>query len=146
MKCSVLRHPGARPLFALIVGAAIVAASSTVSMTGSAREAFDSRYRCRIIAMLAEIHRNGPVDTSRNRFITLSERASADRYTQCIFIERDTAMYCEASSDAYHTTDRDGVRDVPLPNVIATMHRLGFRQENSRRTSPKELSSGLCRT
>lgn len=96
--------------------------------------------------MLAEIHRNGPIDTSRNRFITLSERDSADRYTQCIFIERDTAMYYEASSGAYHTTDQDGVRDVPRPNVIATMHRLRSARKTPARTSPKELSSGLYRT
>ncbi len=60
----MLHHQGARPAVALIVAAAIVAAPSTVSMADPARDAFDPRRRCRVIAMLAEIHRNGPVDMS----------------------------------------------------------------------------------
>ncbi len=139
-------HEGARPVMVLIVGAAIVAASLAVSVAGPARDAFESRHRCRLVAVLAEIHRKGPVDTSRGRFITLSQRDSADRYTQCIFVERDTAMYREASSGAYRTPARDAVRHIPLPNLIETMHRLGFRQEAPSGTSPRELPSALERT
>lgn len=134
-----------RPMGGRIAGAAVVVACLSfagIATADPARDAFVSRHRCRVVAQLTEIHRRGPVETSHNRFIVLSLRDFPERYTQCIFFERDTAMSCEASSGAYLADAQDAARYVPRPDVIETLHRLGFRQKNRSENFSREVELG----
>ena len=67
----------------------------------SPREAFFLQHRCEVVARLERIHRRGPVETSRDRFIVVALRDRPMNSVQCIFQPFDTEMLCEASSGAY---------------------------------------------
>lgn len=70
----------------------------------SPRGAFIRQHRCEVVARLDAIHRRGPVETSRDRFIVVALRDRPMHYVQCIFQPFDTVMLCEASSGAYGKT------------------------------------------
>ena len=101
-----------------------------------------ARYRCPVVAVLKEIHRKGPVGTSRNRFVSLTMTGLFQRYVQCIFVESDTAMFCEASSGAYGTNSFSLVRFEPTEETRNTLHRLGFVQENFKENFSQMVALG----
>lgn len=125
---------------------AVLAAVALTSVPGGAqaspRSAFMARYRCPLVAALQEIHRTGPVETSRNRFVSLAMTGLFQRYVQCIFIDDDTAMFCEASSGAYGTGKFSLVRFVPTEETQNTLNGLGFTQDDPEKNFSQTVPLG----
>ncbi len=77
-------------------------------------------------ARLETIHRRGPPDTSRNRFIVVALRDQPHRYVQCIFQDRDRQMLCEAAPGAYGPSGGDRLQlDA---DALAALKTLAFVQ------------------
>lgn len=104
------------------------------------RVRFTARHRCAIVERLDLIHRRGPVEESRNRFIVIALRDQPQRYVQCIFEDRDTRMFCEASSGAYGPT---GPERLQLnPSELAALRTLGFIQDNPNENFARSIELG----
>lgn len=108
----------------------------------SQRAAFIAQHRCPVVSALNEIHRRGPVQTSHNRFLSLTIRDHVQRYVQCIFIDRDTSMYCEAASGAYYDERSAPYRYVPTAERKEAMLRLGYRQESPTENFSRTVALG----
>jgi len=108
----------------------------------SPREAFFRRHRCKIVARLDAIHRRGPIETSRDRFIVVALRDEPMHYVQCIFQPYDTAMLCEASSGAYGP----GAPGKPAfqlhPQSQAELHALHYVQTDARENFARTVILG----
>ncbi|MCJ2013695.1 TY-Chap domain-containing protein [Methylobacterium sp. J-076] len=126
------------PASAALIGAGMQPAAADAMQ----HAAFMAKYRCPVVAVLTEIHLRGPVGRSWNRFLSLSLRGVAQSYVQCMFIERDTAMYCEASSGAYGPATDQPFHLVPPEEARAALHRLGYRQNDPSRNYERILPLG----
>ncbi len=125
-------------VFALALGMA----AAPMGAQASPRSAFLARYRCPLVALLEDIHRSGPIETSRNRFVSLAMTGLFQRYVQCIFVERDTAMVCEASSAAYGIGQFSRVRFVPTEETQNTLRQLGFAQDDPKKNYSQMVPLG----
>ncbi|MEE7449772.1 hypothetical protein MRF4_19220 [Methylobacterium radiotolerans] len=86
------------------------------------RAPFVREHRCAIAERLDAIHRRGPVDVSRDRFVVVAPRGQTQRYVQCIFQDRDTRMLCEAASGAYGPPGRRRLRlDAAARQALAAL-------------------------
>jgi hypothetical protein len=86
------------------------------------RAPFIREHRCAVVERLDAIHRRGPVDVSRDRFIVVAPHGQAQRYVQCIFQDRDTRMFCEAASGAYGPPGRRRLRlDATARQALAAL-------------------------
>ncbi|XYD10642.1 hypothetical protein R1A27_09355 [Methylobacterium sp. NMS12] len=81
--------------------ATLVLAATSALAAPDSRAQFIRENRCAVAERLDAIHRHGPVDVSRDRFIVVALHGQEQRYVQCIFQDRDTRMFCEAASGAY---------------------------------------------
>ncbi|MCJ2142026.1 hypothetical protein [Methylobacterium sp. E-066] len=94
------------------------------------------------MARLDAIHRRGPIETSRDRFIVVALRDRPMHYVQCIFQPFDTAMLCEASSGAYGP----GAPGQPAfqlhPRSQAALHALHFVQADARENFSRTVILG----
>jgi len=63
--------------------------------------AFLTTYRCTVIERLQIIHDNR--ERKMHRFLILALRFRPQNYVQCLFLDGDTRMLCEASSGFYAT-------------------------------------------
>ena len=73
----------------------VLAPGSDANAASSGLDAFVRTYRCPLLAALEAIHAH-PM-TPLDRFITLSVDAH-QRYVQCLFLDNDRQILCEASS------------------------------------------------
>lgn len=103
---------------------------------------FAAMHRCPVEAILTAIHRRGPVGTSRQRFIVLSLPDTPQHYVQCIFIERDTAMGCEASSGAYGPKEGEPGHFAPSSAARAALARLGYRLDDPAENFTRTIALG----
>jgi hypothetical protein len=99
-------------------------------------------HRCPVEAILKDIHRRGPVTTSRGRFIVLSLPHAPQHYVQCIFIERDTAMGCEASSGAYGPKKGETDHFAPSQETRAALERLGYSLDDPAENYTRTVALG----
>lgn len=120
-----------------------IAISTSLPAVASQRTDFIARHRCAIVSALNEIHSRGPVETSHNRFLILKIRQKFQRYVQCIFIDRDTSMYCEAASGAYYAKREAPYRYVPTLKTEEALHRLGYRQEAPTENFSRTVALGV---
>ncbi len=108
----------------------------------AARAIFVAMHRCPVEAILRDIHRRGPVTTSRDRFIVLSLSNAPQHYVQCIFIERDTAMGCEASSGAYGPKQGESGHFALSRETRAALARLGFSLDDPAENYTRTIALG----
>ncbi|MEZ5826910.1 MAG: hypothetical protein R3D30_07310 [Hyphomicrobiales bacterium] len=86
-------------------------------------------YRCAVVERLQMIHDNR--DRKRDRFIVLAMRLRPQSYVQCIFLDGDRRVLCEASSGFYATPAVQD-RSYRLPEYrVAALARLGFSTDDS---------------
>ena len=62
-------------------------------------QAFIDTYQCALINQLTLIHSN--TSRTQDRFLVLTLARHTQKYVQCIFLDQDTRMLCEASSGSY---------------------------------------------
>ena len=84
------------------------------------------------MARLDAIHRRGPIETSRDRFIVVGLRDQPMHYVQCIFEPYDTEMLCEASSGAYGPSASGQPAFQLHARSRAALHALHFIQADAR--------------
>lgn len=129
LACAVLTMVAASPL----------AAASLDSPT-AARARFIARHRCAVVERLDGLHRRGGVDDSHDRFIIVALHGEPQHYVQCIFHDRDTRMFCEASSGAYGPT---GAGQLRLgPSEQAALRALGYVQASLRDNFARDIGIG----
>ncbi|MCJ2090434.1 hypothetical protein MKK88_31305 [Methylobacterium sp. E-005] len=116
-----------------------LAAAEDGGMAAS-RSRFIAQYRCALAARLEEMHRRGPVEESRGRFIILALRDEPQRYVQCLFHDRDTRMLCEASSGAYGPTGKGRLHLEPAAR--SALRALGYVQASPRESFAREVELG----
>lgn len=91
--------------------------------------AFLLTYRCGVVERLSQIHENRKTDV--DRYFILSLKASPQSYVQCIFLDNDTRMLCEASSGYYATPEVQDRAVFLRPESVAALARLGFATDDS---------------
>jgi len=115
-------------------------AAAELGDTAATRARFIAQHRCALVERLQAMHRRGPVEESRDRFISVALRDEPQRYVQCIFHDRDAWMFCEASSGAYGPTGRDRLR--LGPSERAALNALGYIQANAGENFAREVELG----
>lgn len=91
--------------------------------------AFIATYRCAVVERLEVIHVNRERDT--DRFLILALKASPQSYVQCLFLDGDSRMLCEASSGFYAQLPVENRRFRMSPEGLAALARLGFSTDDS---------------
>jgi hypothetical protein len=111
---------------ALVAAALLIAGATPVQAADvpPTLQALADTYRCDIIDRLTRIA-DGDSSTSRNRYILLFPVSRPGAYVQCIFVESDTEILCEAASGAYGPRRPDGTPDPP-PGDRARLAALGY--------------------
>lgn len=107
------------------IAATILAAAPAGAASGpSTLHELAAAYRCHILERLHRIH-DGDRTTSRDRFIALYPDGRPDAYVQCIFLERDTKLLCEAASGAYRLKAGEAGPATPAGDM-GRLRSLGF--------------------
>ena len=108
----------------------------------AARDRFVAQHLCAVRTLLTRIHENGPRNTSRNRFLVVAMRGYGQNYVQCIFIDEDRRMLCEASSGVHRYTADSDIRLRQEPRSVAALMALGFAQPDARANFAREVELG----
>jgi len=87
------------------------------------RDTFVAGYRCDVAQRLAQIkaHAEGP-----DRFLVLELPSRLNHYVQCIFIDHDHSMLCEASSGFYAQKPGQPRRMRLSRPALEALRQLGF--------------------
>lgn len=124
----------------VLVAAALPLVAPDAGLASAAGESFVRRHRCAVVARLDAIHRRGPVDQSRDRFIVVSLRDQPQHYVQCMFGDRDSRMFCEAASGAYGAAGESGLR--LGASAREALRALRFVQDNPRENYARTIDLG----
>jgi hypothetical protein len=93
-------------------------------------EAFRSKFRCDVLERLAYIHMHGD-RAGPDRFIVVAVEGYPQAYVQCIFIDGDTKMLCEASSGYFAQLPGKQRRFRIKPRGVHILEELGFSIDDS---------------
>src|SRR6266545_706778 len=105
---------------ALTVATAALAQSSELRM-------FLATYRCAVVERLELIYQH---PAPRDRFLALALSNGPRGYVQCIFLEDNTKMLCEAESGYYADLPGRPRSFRVTPQGLAALARLGFSTED----------------
>lgn len=86
--------------------------------------------RCAVLERLAYIHTHGDV-AGPNRFLILAIKNFPQRYVQCLFLEGDSKILCEASSGFYFNKPDEPRQLTVKPHKEEILGRLGFSTDVS---------------
>jgi hypothetical protein len=119
----------------LVVGAVaivcmVAAADAAAAERPTGLQAFINTYRCAVIERLQLIHLNRAHET--DRFLVLALRRNQEMYVQCLFMDDDRQMLCEASSGFYAQLPGEPRRFRVTPQGLGALARLGFSTDDSR--------------
>jgi len=91
-----------------------------------------SVYRCEVVHRLEQIYAAANPRSDRDRFIAVIVPGHPHGYVQCIFHDKQSRLYCEASSGFYY--GREGApRTFYQPSqTIDALARLGFDTDDSK--------------
>lgn len=112
-----------------IVGVTIAGSGTVFARDDAAQQAFVEKHLCAVMSRL-ELVRTAKAIAGRpkhkNRYLIASPAFIRDRYVQCIFIEGENRMLCEAASGAY--AERRGIprHSVISGEGVADLAELGF--------------------
>lgn len=89
-------------------------------------------YRCPLVDRLERIYEFGDHNSHRDRFIAVTAPRHRHGYVQCMFAERRSLLYCEASSGFYY--DKEGAPRTQwlARDKIEALSRLGFSTDDSK--------------
>lgn len=107
---------------------ALLLASAAHGQEPDRLAAFLATHHCEIVGRLGQIHAS---PDRKARYIILSDKDQPEHYVQCLFIEGDTRMLCEAASGFYLTkTGEDRIKLIP-PQGLAALEDLGFSKDDA---------------
>ena len=110
------------------MAAAMVApASPAAAASASDLTAFLAAYRCELVERLRMIHAD-PAPDARHLIIYLLDAPRA--YVQCLFVENDSKILCEAKSELYRQKAGEPRRFRMTPQSLAALARLGFSTDD----------------
>ncbi len=107
---------------------------------------FLETHRCEVVRRLEQVHntkRPTGKPHSKNRYLILSPAASRDRYVQCIFIENDARMLCEAASGAFATHLGENAALILPPAEALALQELGFVSSSQHRNLRRFVATGV---
>jgi hypothetical protein len=113
----------------LCFGVAIALPRSAMADDSRGLREFLEANHCQVLSRLHQIYttvRKPRKPQLKNRYLTLSPVSSAHQYVQCIFIEGETRMYCEAASGLFWARQGGNELDVISATGRATLVRQGF--------------------
>jgi hypothetical protein len=90
---------------------------------------FLSTYRCAVAERLAIIHANR--DRDLDRFLIIALKFIPENYVQCLFLDGDRRMLCEASSGFHAQLPGESQLQGATPGGLAALARLGFSTDGS---------------
>jgi hypothetical protein len=93
-------------------------------------QAFINTYRCAVVERLQLIHLNRAHET--DRFLVLALRRNQEMYVQCLFMDDDRQMLCEAASGFYAQRPGEPRRFRVAPQGLSALALLGFSTDDSR--------------
>lgn len=88
-------------------------------------------YRCDVVKRLEQIYVTGDPASDRDRFIAVTVPSHPHGYVQCIFHDKQTGLYCEASSGFYYAKASEP-RFHQSPATIAALAQMGFDTDDSK--------------
>jgi hypothetical protein len=125
-------------LIARIIAMLFAPVLLAVLMTGpvladsrTAEQQFVDEYKCELVVRLEQIRssRLPGRPLRKNRYIILTPSADQDRFVQCIFVEGDRRLLCEAASGFYAEKRGRARSSVAGPTAITALRELGFDTE-----------------
>lgn len=108
--------------------AAVLCSSAALSEEADHLRAFLASYRCEIVGRLGQIRAS--LD-NKARYIILSDESRPEHYVQCLFIDGDKRMMCEAASGFYRTKPGEERVKLVSPQGLSALKRLGFSGEDT---------------
>ncbi|WP_158817101.1 hypothetical protein [Methylocapsa sp. S129] len=79
----------------VLAGALVLAASSVVAASSTDLSAFLAAYRCDVVERLKMIHADR---APKSRYLVIGLLGAQRGYVQCLFVEDDHRLLCEAES------------------------------------------------
>ena len=128
----------ARAVLLMTVTSPLAAADFGGAATSRAR--FIARHRCALVERLETMHLRGLVEDSRDRFLIVTLRGAPQRDVQCIFHDRDTRMFREASSGTHGPTGEGWLQLGPTKR--AALNALGYVQASPRENFARDVAIG----
>lgn len=122
------------------IALAVLAGPASADGAAPSLRALSRAFRCEIVDRLTRIAA-GDSATSKGRFIAISPTSRPDAYVQCIFVEHEAALFCEAASGAYDPRDAEGRRGLP-PGDPARLAELGFTAESPDKNLARRVPLG----
>lgn len=86
-------------------------------------------YRCSVVERLMAIHRVQPREM--HRFMILGVPHIENGYVQCLMLEDDTRVLCEASSGFWLGPEGEPPRSILAPDRVEALGALGFSTDGS---------------
>lgn len=92
-------------------------------------DAYLEEYRCDVLVRLLAIHSVQP--RGEDRFLILGLKHHPHAYVQCLMLENDTQVLCEAASGYWSVPDGVAAISVVPPDRIEALGALGFSTDGS---------------
>jgi hypothetical protein len=108
---------------AMLAAAGPVAAGSSTDLA-----AFLAAYRCDVVERLQMIHAD---PTPKKRYLVIGLLDPPEAYVQCLFVENDSKILCEAESGFYRQKAGEPRQFRVTPQALAALARLGFSTDDS---------------
>jgi hypothetical protein len=119
-----------RSIFTLVAVALVQSPPTFAVEQLSKLERFLLDHRCAVLERLAYIHTHGDV-AGPNRFLVLEIKNFPQRYVQCLFLDKDSKILCEASSGFYFTKPDEPRQLRVKPRKEKILGRLGFSTDGT---------------
>lgn len=113
---------------AVAVLSTILCSSAALGEEADQLRAFLASHHCEITGRLSQIHAS---PDKKARYIILSDVSQPEHYVQCLFIEGDTRMLCEAASGFYRAKQGEERVKLVSPQGLSALKGLGFSVDDS---------------
>lgn len=88
-------------------------------------------YRCEIVIRLETIYGAGDQSSDRDRYLAVEIFGQPQSYVQCLFHDRNTAIYCEAASGYWATKPGEQRTYYQSQETVAALAALGFSTDDA---------------
>jgi hypothetical protein len=109
----------------------LVPSLAFAEMSASLRD-FLVEYRCQLVDRLERIYEFGDHASHRDRFIAVTVPRHRHGYVQCMFAERRSLLFCEASSGFYYDKKSAPRTQWLARDKIEALARVGFSTDDSK--------------
>jgi len=117
-------------LYALCFAQPCAAGEERLKVEGPTElQEFLATYRCAVAERLAIIHANR--DREMDRFLIIALKFVPENYVQCLFLDGDRRMLCEASSGFYAQLPGENQHYRVSAEGLAALARLGFSTDGN---------------